>query len=167
VQTGVDDITMEYVDLESRLKNQIAQEERLIEILEMAETVEDVLEIERELYRVRGEIESMTARMNHLKDQVTYATINVNLREESVATDVVKPGAFENFGNRVREAFIGSINFLLNSVSFIIIALITLLPALILIGIVILIIRWLIKNVFKKKKNRDDKPIETAEGKKD
>ncbi len=167
VQTGVDDVTMQYVDLESRLNNQIAQEERLVEILEMAETVEDVLEVERELNRIRSEIESMTAQMNHLKDQVTYATINVNLREENVPTDVVKPGAFENFGNRVRETFIGSINFLLNSVSFIVIALIALLPALILIGIVILIIRWLIKTISRKKKNKDHTIIETAEEKKE
>lgn len=161
-ETGADDITMQYVDLESRLKNQKAQEERLIEILDMADTVEDVLEIEKELNRVRGEIEAMTAQLNYLKDQVSYATINVTVREEKVPTDVVKTGAFDDFAFRVREAFIGSINALLGAVSFVIIALIALLPAAIVIVAIILLVRWLVR---KRRKNKKAAPGEQIEAK--
>jgi hypothetical protein len=160
VQTGQEDVTMHYIDLESRLKNQIAQEERLVEILEMAETVEEVLEVERELFRVRGEIESMTAQFTYLQDQVTYATINVNLREEAIPTENISPGAFENFGRRISQAFISSINFILHSISSIIIAVITILPILILLGLVVLLIVLLIRKLSKRKPDVPDKTEE-------
>ncbi len=143
IQTELEDITMQYIDLESRLNNQKAQEERLTEILEMADTVEDVLEVERELNRVRGEIESMSARLTRLKDQVTYATINISLREEAVPTGAVSPHAFHNLGNRISEAFVGSINFFLNAFSSLIVLFTALIPALFIIIIIGLII-WLI-----------------------
>lgn len=143
VQSELEDITMQYIDLESRLKNQEAQEERLMEILDMADTVEDVLEIEKELNRVRGEIESMSARLTHLKDQVTFATINLNLREESVPTETVSPQAFHNLGSRISEAFIGSVNFILNAVSGLIVIFTALIPALFLL-VIIGVLVWLI-----------------------
>ncbi len=156
IQTELEDITMQYVDLESRLNNQKAQEERLTEILEMADTVEDVLEVEKELNRVRGEVEAMTARLNQLKDQVTFATINVSLSEETIPTDTVTPNPFHNLGTRISEAFIGSINFLLNVFSGLIVIFTALLPAfivLLLIGAII----WLIVRRYIRKKGRPDK----------
>jgi hypothetical protein len=151
MQTGIDDVTMQYVDLESRLKNQEAQEERLVEILEMAETVEDVLEVERELYRIRGEIESMTAQLTYLRDQVTYATINLSLREEHIPTETISPGAFDNLGRKISQAFIGSINLMLNAVSYFIIAISALLPVVIILGILIFLIILLIRKTAGRK----------------
>ncbi len=152
VQTGTDDVTMQYIDLESRLNNQKAQEERLVEILEMAETVEEVLEVERELYRVRGEVETMTAQLNHLEDRVSYSTIYLNLREEAISTEVISPNAFENLGGRIEQAFIGSINFILNGISVLIIILSALLPILIILGVVVLIVVLLVRRVSRRKK---------------
>lgn len=160
VQTGSDDVTMQYIDLEARLKNQKAQEERLIEILDMAETVEEVLEVEKELYRIRGEIESMTTQLMYLSDQVTFSTINVNLREETIPTSGISPGVFDNFGKRIQEAFTGSINFVLRAVSIIILALIALLPVLILLGLFILAIVLIVKKAKKRKKPKIDETHE-------
>jgi hypothetical protein len=164
VQTGLDDVTMQYVDLESRLNNQKAQEARLVEILEMAETVEEVLEVEKELFRVRGEIESMTAQFNQLSDQISYSTIDVTLREETIPTEVISPNAFDNFGERIKQAFVGSINFILGAISFIVIALITLIPVLVLIGLFVLFMIWLVKKISRrnKAKAKATEPIETA-----
>jgi hypothetical protein len=162
VQTGLDDVTMQYVDLESRLNNQQAQEARLVEILEMAETVEEVLEVEKELFRVRGEIESMTAQFNQLSDQISYSTIEVSLREETIPTEVISPNAFDNFGERIKQAFVGSINFILGAISFIVIALISLIPVLILVGLFVLFMIWLVKKISKRNKAKATEPIETA-----
>ncbi len=162
VQTGLSDVTMQYVDLESRLKNQQAQEARLVEILAMAETVEEVLQVEQELFRVRGEIESMTAQFNQLSDQITYSTIEVSLREETIPTEVISPGAFDNFGEKVKQAFVGSINFVLNAISFIVIALITLIPVLLIIGLFVLFMIWLVRKISKRNRAKATEPIETA-----
>ena len=157
IQTGLDDVTMQYVDLESRLNNQKAQEVRLIEILEMAETVEEVLEVERELYRIRGEIEVMTAQFTYLQDQVSYATINLSLEEEENPTANISPGAFDNFGGRIMQAFIGSINFVLNAFSKVTIAFSALLPVLIVLGLPIFLIILLVRKVAKRKQAAEEK----------
>ncbi len=75
------DVTEEYIDINARLGNFKKQEERLQEILKMANTVKDVLEIERELNRVRGEIESLTGKLNYLDKSIEMSTITVNVNE--------------------------------------------------------------------------------------
>lgn len=75
------DVTEEYIDINARLGNLKKQEERLQEILKMANTVKDVLEIERELNRVRGEIESLTAKLNYFDKSIEMSTITVNVNE--------------------------------------------------------------------------------------
>lgn len=75
------DVTEEYIDLSARLGNLERQEVRLLEILNMTTTVEEVLDVEWELGRVRGEIESMTGRLKYLDDKVDFSTITVQVSE--------------------------------------------------------------------------------------
>ena len=75
------DVTEEYIDLSARLGNLERQEVRLLEILNMTTTVEEVLDVEWELGRVRGEIESMTGRLKYLDDKVDFSTITVGVSE--------------------------------------------------------------------------------------
>ncbi len=162
VQTGLDDITMQYVDLESRLNNQKAQEARLVEILKMAETVEEVLEVERELSRVRGDIEAMTARLTTLKDQVSYATIHVSMREETIPTEQISPGAFDNLGERIMAALIGSINFILNAASILLVVFFALLPVMILFALIALIIWLIVRAIIKRNRRKQALRAEKA-----
>lgn len=80
-KTAVEDVTEEYVDLQARLNNLKKQEERYLEILEAAVTVEDILAVEVHLERIRGEIESYEGKLRYLDDVIDYATIQINLRE--------------------------------------------------------------------------------------
>ncbi len=152
IRTGQDDVTMQYVDLESRLNNQKAQESRLVEILEMANNVEEVLEVERELYRVRGEIESMTAQFRYLSDQVNYSTIEISIKEEVIPTQTISPGAFENFGEKLLQSFIGGVNFVFRAISTVAVAMVALLPVVILLGIVGYLIWIITRRASRKKK---------------
>ena len=77
-----EDVTEEYVDLQAELTNMERQEQRLLDIMEMGNTVESVLKVERELERVRGRIESLQGRINYLDSRVELATITVNLNLE-------------------------------------------------------------------------------------
>jgi hypothetical protein len=73
----------QYVDLQARLRSARATEQRLIELLgTRTGKLQDVLEAERELARVRGEIESMQGQSALLVHRVNYATVQVNLNEE-------------------------------------------------------------------------------------
>ncbi|WP_048198558.1 DUF4349 domain-containing protein [Methanocella arvoryzae] len=75
------DVTLQYVDVESRLKNLRAEEARLIDIMDQAKNVTEILAVERELSRVQGEIESYQARLNVLNSQIDFSTITVYVTE--------------------------------------------------------------------------------------
>jgi hypothetical protein len=100
------DVTEEYIDLEARIANLTLEEQRYQDILKKAEKVEDLLAIERELSRVRGEIESMQGRLNYLKNRVDLATITVNLAEPEV---VVHESKFKQAWNAAIEGFLATI----------------------------------------------------------
>jgi hypothetical protein len=76
------DVTAEYYDVEARIKNKKLEEQTLIKILEeRSGKLEDVLKIEIELSRVRGEIEQMQGRIRLLDNLSSLATLTLNLRE--------------------------------------------------------------------------------------
>ena len=80
-RTTSEDVTEQYIDLKARLENLQRQEERLREILGMARTVDEVLNVERELGRIRGEIESLQGQINYLERSVAMSVITVSLKE--------------------------------------------------------------------------------------
>jgi len=85
------DVTLEYTDLESRIKNLKETEIRLISLLDKAANVTEILEIEKELTRVRGEIEHLQGRLNYLSNKVDLATITITLHgPEPIEPDPVE-----------------------------------------------------------------------------
>lgn len=83
---ATEDVTEQYIDIAARLSNAQAQEKRYIEILDKADTVEDMLSIEQALWSVRATIESYQGQLNYLDSQTDFSTITVNLSEEPVIT---------------------------------------------------------------------------------
>jgi hypothetical protein len=76
------DVTEQYYDLESRIKNKKVEEQTLNKILqERSGKLEDVLKIEIELSRVRGEIEQLEGKIRVLENLASLATLTVNVRE--------------------------------------------------------------------------------------
>ena len=85
-QSG-EEVTKQYVDLAARLKNSRATEERLLGVLRSnTGKVKDVLEVENEIARVRGEIEEMEADQRALQSRVDFATITLSVTEEYKAS---------------------------------------------------------------------------------
>lgn len=72
-------VTQSYIDMDSRLNNLKSQEERIRQILMKAEKIQEIIEIERELSRVRSEIESLTRNLRNIDNQVSYSSLNINL----------------------------------------------------------------------------------------
>ena len=79
--TSSKDVTEEYVDLTARKRNLERTEEQLLALMEQAGTVEELLEVQREVSRVRGEIEQLEARMKYLEQTSAMSLIEVFLRE--------------------------------------------------------------------------------------
>jgi Domain of unknown function (DUF4349)/Putative zinc-finger len=80
-----EDVTKAYFDTESRLKNARLMEQRLIEILKTkSKDVADLLEVEKELGRVREEIETMQGELKFMDSQVSFATVTIQLSEKNM-----------------------------------------------------------------------------------
>jgi len=88
--SSASDVTQQHVDMAARLKNLRAEEVRLRSLLARAGGVSDLLEVERELSRVRGDIESMQAQLAYLESQAAMATLSVTLAQPGA---LVRPPA--------------------------------------------------------------------------
>jgi hypothetical protein len=78
------DVTEQYSDLETRLRNNLALRERLQQLLSRATDVEDVLAIEKELNRIQSTIETMQARFDRLKSEVELSALSVTLKRKRI-----------------------------------------------------------------------------------
>ncbi|NUM52343.1 MAG: DUF4349 domain-containing protein [Candidatus Hydrogenedentes bacterium] len=93
-QVSTEDVTEEYVDTDSRVRNLKKTEERLIDHLNRAAQLEDILRVENELTRVREQIERMEGRLRFLTNRVSFSTITVTLQEKAKAEPIVPPQSF-------------------------------------------------------------------------
>lgn len=84
--SSAEDVTEQYIDLAARLKNAQAQEARYVEILDVAKTVEEILQIETALGEIRGYIESLQGQLQYLDSLTGFSTITISLSEEPVIT---------------------------------------------------------------------------------
>lgn len=104
--TTSQDVSEEYYDVEARIRNKTKEEERLLKLLEERPgELEDVIAIERELSRVREELERMQGRMRVLADLTSLTTVSLTINE---IRDYEPPQA-PTFITRVRRAFEGSL----------------------------------------------------------
>ena len=84
-QVSSKDITEEFVDTDARLRNLRATEQRYLDLLARASSVEDILQIEQQLSSVRGQIEQLQGRLNFLQRSAELSTITVELRLPAAA----------------------------------------------------------------------------------
>ena len=78
------DVTEEFVDLESRLRSLRATETRLLEFLRQAKTVEEALLVNQQLTDLQGQIEQAEGRRNFLRESTAFSTINVDLQPQTL-----------------------------------------------------------------------------------
>lgn len=137
-----EDVTKEYVDLESRLSAKEAVEARLNTFLKQAKDTDDLLKISDDLANVQEEIESIKGQMNYLKNHSDLSTVTIHLDEKAVK---IKDKEDLNTWDKTKNAFIGSINAIVTFFSGVFIFLVgfspILIPLLIIAGIIYFIVR--------------------------
>ena len=126
-RTTSDDVTEQYIDLKARLKNLERLEESLTDLLNRTATVEEILKVEQELTRIRGDIDSLQGQLNYFERNVTMSMIKVTLREP--------PPPFTPPGMDWGETFETAIRILFALISGLIILIIAVLPLIVIIGI--------------------------------
>jgi len=91
--TNSEDVTMQVVDLEARLKSMRLEEQAYQRIFLQAKKIPDVLQVQQRLTEIRGQIESMQAQYKTLREQTAYSTVNITLQQSAaIASEVQDKG---------------------------------------------------------------------------
>lgn len=139
---NVDDVTEEYVDTDARMKAKREIENRYLQILNRAQTVKDILEVEQKLGGIREEIESAEGRLKYLTHQVSFSTIDLTFYENKN----IAPGNRVGFIARTGSAFVNGWNCSVE----LIIGIISVWPfVVVMTGVVILIVKLIRRRMAK------------------
>ncbi len=103
---NVEDVTLQYVDLESHKKALVTEQDRLLELMEQAETVEDIITIEGRLSEVRYQIESMESQLRTYDNKIDYSTVYLYINE----VRRYSPSEEAGVGERIRSGFLKSLD---------------------------------------------------------
>lgn len=147
---SVEDVTLQYVDVQSHLKALRAQQDRLMELVEQAETVEELVYLEDQLTEVRYQIQSLESQMRTMNNQINYATVYIDVEEVRTYTPVteMEKSAWE----RMQEGFLHNCRNMSRDVEEFFIGLVIRLPYIVLWVILILVVTLVIRKIVKKNK---------------
>ena len=137
-QESEEEVTEQYVDLKARLANLQRTEQRYLDFFDAAKTVEDMLKVEEQLSRVRGEIESLQAQIDHLEKSARMATFTLSLHEPAEVTTPIADWGFVQALQQAIQNFVTVINYMVMAFG-------ALLPLMILIVLLILAVRVIVK----------------------
>lgn len=113
------DVTEEFIDIEAQLKTKKALEEQFLEIMKRSNSVEDALNVQRELANVRGEIEKIEGRKRFLENQASLSTIKIRLQSPT-AFSANSSGFFYQLKESIGNGFDAALSFILGLVTVVI-----------------------------------------------
>jgi len=163
--TSSEDVTQEYVDLESRLRALEDKAARLEELMKEAEDTEAVLAVYRELSATQQEIEQVKGRMQYLERSSAMATISVTLTPDALSQPVEVAGwRPQGTAKRAVEALLNTLKFLGNALIWIVIYVA---PVLAVVGGVVYLVRKGWSRLFGRRKRaaKTGEPLEAPEAK--
>lgn len=157
----VEDVTLNYVDVESHITALKTEQESLLKMLEQADTIETILAIQNQLTQVRYQLESYESQKRTYDNEINYSTVYVYVQEverESQNTDTYGGELLEKMSGNFHGILIGLRSFSLWFLGA--------MPYWILLGL-LFVIFWVVykKATKKKRKAHDKEPEETSEEK--
>ncbi len=146
---NTEDVTSEYQDLAIRIATARREEQRLVALLtNRTGKLSDVLDVEREIARVRTEIERMDATLRTRKDQVDYSSINLVVAEAYRAELALAP---TSLGARIRNAAIDGVRFATDGLVDVVLSVIQVLPSVLL---WVLVLAWPARALWRRTRTR-------------
>ena len=136
--TYTENVTAQYYDVQARLNAYSAQEQRLLEMMEKAETVEDIVILEDRLTEVRYQIEALQSTLNNWDRQVSYSSVYLDLTE--VQEYSPEPQVQPSYGQRLLSALKDGMHDFADFFKALLLVLTEALPALLLIAAIVVIV---------------------------
>lgn len=155
----VDNISYDYYNTQADIEQLKIQEQRLLEMMEQAYTIEDMITVEDRLSEVQNELSKLQTKLVGLDTDVAYSYVDIELEEvfEYSATEVKKPGFFKRLGKEIVDGFKAMIQIFEDIILFIVGAVPRLIPFAVLGFIVYKIVKVYRRN-HKPRKPKDKKP---------
>ena len=155
---STENVTLQYVSTQSRVTALETEQQRLLELLENAETMEDLLTIEERLTDVRWELENYASQLRVLDNQVNYSTVYLNIWEVDEPTVVVERTVWQKIGDgftrNAGRMWDGLVNFFI----WILTVIPYLLPIALMVGVVVLVMKLGKKLKAKKQAKKPEDP---------
>lgn len=156
---STENVTLTYVSTQSRVEALEVEQDRLLELLENAETMEDLLTIEARLTDVRWELENYASQLRVLDNQVNYSTIHLSVWEVDKPTVVAERTVWQKIGDGFSENAGDMWDGLVNTFIWLITVIPYLIPLALIGGVVVLVF----KSGKKLKIKKGKKPTNTEE----
>ena len=157
----VEDITLRYTDTEGRVKALQTEEARLLELMEQAETMSDLLEIEERLTEVRYQLENYTSTLRLYDNQVDYATLDLTLREVEKFTPPEKQGFWQKVTSGLADSMVDLGQGIVDFVAWVLIEL----PYLVLVGLLGWLTVFLTRRSIKKRRAKKEQKTQNGQNK--
>ena len=143
-----DDVTLSYVAVQSRMTALQKEEARLLELIDKAANLSELLELEKRLTEVRTDLENVTSQLLLYDNLVDFGTIEVSISEVQKLTPVQEPGFFNRIGTGFMESLKNLWTFLKELAIFLVVAS----PYLVTIAVVALVIVLIIRRSVRRKR---------------
>lgn len=150
---NVQDITLQYTDIQSRKKSLTIEQERLWALLEKADTLEAVIALEERLSEIRYELECFESQLRTYDNQIDYSTVTIDISEVTVFT----PTAPDSVATRIQKGFIRNLENVGQSITDFVVWFISHLPALVVLFVIIGVVIFFVK-LLSSSKRKDQSP---------
>lgn len=151
--SDTENVTLQYVDIESRKKSLEIEQERLWALLEKEETIEDIITLESRLSSIRYELQNYESTLRTYDNQVEYSTVTLSINEverTSPSTEEVK-----TVGNRIKTGFSDTMYNISEGLKNFAVWFVVNLPYIIIWAVIIIVVVFVIKRIVKKVKVKE------------
>lgn len=157
--TSVDNISQQYYDATTRIEALRKQEERLLEMMDSATSVEEMISVEDKLTEVQYEIDSLTTDIQYMDMDVAYSYVDIRVDEVMEYKEDELPTKTQTFMDRLKNACRDSVKNLLFMLENMLFALIYALPVIAVVVCIIVVIVLIIRKATKKTRNLPKKDV--------
>ncbi len=148
------DVTLEYVDIESRLKALRAEQTALLALLEKAESLSDILTVQDKLTGVNGEIESYESRLRTMQTLIAYSTVNLHVYEVEKEQIVTPLGLWEEIGMKLSN----NLKDVGQGLRAIFVWIVSSLPYLVIIAVLVVAVLLILRLIMRRNRRRAARP---------
>ena len=150
--TYTQNVTAQYYDTQARMNAYKAQETKLLEMMDLAESVEDIIAIEDKLTDVRYMIESLQSSLNNWDRRVNYSTVDISVNEVSAYTPSAPVKV--SYGERLVNSFVGSVKGAVEFFKDLLVFIVSMIPTLVILALLFFVFRPLFRKLFPKWKEK-------------